>query len=119
MELLLAAVLLAVCVVPIVEATADAVDLAFEIENRTKATLLAQREIEAAIGIAAEDFDQDLTKDSAGLGNGFLVTVTQNVVDLTKTVTVQVGRDTSGNARLDDGEVLAAFQTRVPDMTAY
>ncbi len=119
MELLLAAALLAVCAVPIVEGTTYALDLAFEIETRTRATLLAQQEMEAAIGIAAEDFEADLTKDSADLGDGFRVKVTQNVVDLTKTVTVEVGRDTSGNACLDNGEVLVAFKTRVADMTAY
>jgi len=118
-ELLLAAALLAVCAVPIIEATTHAIGLAFETENRTRATLLAQQEMEAAIGISAEDFGADLTKDSADLGDGFRVKVTQAVVDLTKTVTVRVGRDTSANAQLDDGEVLAAFTTRVADMTAY
>ena len=118
-ELLLAAALLAACAVPVIEATTHAIGLAFKIQMRTRATLLAQQEMEAAIGIAAEDFDEDLTKDSADLGDGFRVTVTQNVVDLTKTVTVTVGRDTSGNACLDGGEVLAALKTRVADMTAY
>ena len=119
MELLLAAALLAACAVPIVEGTTYALDLAQEIKMRTRATLLAQQEMEAAIGIAAEDFEADLTKDSADLGDGFRVKVTQNIVDLTKTVTVEVGRDTSGNACLDNGEVLVAFKTRVADMTAY
>ena len=118
-ELLLAAALLGLCAVPIVEATTHAIGLAFRIDTRTRATLLAQQEMEAAIGIAAEDFTADLTKDSADLGDGFRVTVTQNVVDLTKTVTVRVGRDTSSNAHLDDAEVLVALKTRVADMTAY
>ena len=118
-ELLLAAALLAMCAVPIVDATTHAIDLAYQVEMRTRATLLAQQEMETAIGIAAEDFDADLTKDSADLGDGFRVKVTQAVVDLTKTVTVWVGRDTSANAQLDDGEVLAALKTRVADMTAY
>ncbi len=119
MELLLAAALLAACAVPIVEGTTYALDLAQEIKTRTRATLLAQQEMEAAMAIAAEDFEADLTKDSADLGDGFRVKVTQNVVDLTKTITVEVGRDTSGNACLDNGEVLVAFKTRVADMTAY
>ena len=119
MELLLAAALLAACAVPIVEGTTYALDLAQEIKTRTRATLLAQQEMEAAMAIAAEDFEADLTKDSADLGDGFRVKVTQNVVDLTKTITVEVGRDTSGNACLDNGEVLGAFKTRVADMTAY
>jgi prepilin-type N-terminal cleavage/methylation domain-containing protein len=118
-ELLLAAALLAVCAVPIVEATTHAIGLAQEIETRTKATLLAQQEIEAAMGIAADDFDADLTKDSQDLGGGFRVTVTQDKDGLVKTITVEVGRDTSGNADLDADEVLAALKTRVADMTAY
>ena len=117
-ELLLAAALLAVCAVPIVEATTHAIGLAQEIETRTKATLLAQQEIEAAMGIAADDFDADLTKDSENLGDAFLVKVTQSADVLKKTVTVEVGHDANGNASLDDSEVLTAFVTQVADMTA-
>ena len=119
MELLLAAVLLAACAVPVVEGTTHALDLAFQIEMRTKATLLAQQEMEAAMAIAAEDFSRNLRKDSEDLGDGFRVTVRQNLLDLKKTVTVKVGRDTNGNALLDDEEVLVAFKTCVADMTAY
>ncbi|KPJ76886.1 MAG: hypothetical protein AMK72_04560 [Planctomycetes bacterium SM23_25] len=118
-ELLVAAALLVVCAVPIVEATTHAIGLAFEIENRTRATLLAQQEMEAAMGIAAEDFTQNLTKDSHDLGDGFLVKIIQNPGGLTKTVTVKVGHDTNGNASLDAGEVLVTFKTCVADMTAY
>lgn len=119
MELLLAAALLAACVVPVVEGTTHALDLAFQIEMRTRATLLAQQEMEAAMAIAAENFSRNLRKDSEDLGDGFRVKVRQNVLDLKKTVTVKVGRDTNGNALLDDEEVLVAFKTRVADMTAY
>ena len=118
-ELLLAAALLAVCVVPIVEATTHAIGLAYQIENRTRATLLAQQEMETAIGTAAEDFSQDLTKNSHSLGDGFLVTVTQSTDGLEKTVTVEVGHDTNGNTLLGADEVLAAFVTLAADMTPY
>ena len=119
MELLLAAALLAVCAVPIVEGTTYALDLAQEIETRTRATLLAQQEMEAAMAIAAEDFDQTLSKDSEDLGDNFLVTISSVQTDLCNTYTVEVGRDANGNSQLDTDEVLVAFMTRVADMTTY
>lgn len=119
MELLLAAALLAACAVPIVEATTHALNLSQEIETRTKATLLAQHEMEAAMAIAAEDFDQTISKDSEDLGDGFLVTISGVRTDLRKTFTVEVGHDANGNSQLDADEVLVAFVTRVADMTTY
>lgn len=119
MELLLAAALLAACAVPIVDATTRALDLSQEIKTRTKATLLAQHEMEAAMAIAAEDFDQTISKDSEDLGGGFLVTISGVRVDLRKTFAVEVGRDANGNSQLDADEVLVAFVTRVADMTTY
>ena len=118
-ELLLAAALLAACAVPIVEGTTYALDLAQQIETRTKATLLAQQEMEAAMAIAAEDFDRTLSKDSEDLGDGFLVTISGVRADLCNTLTVEVGRDANGNSQLDTDEVRVAFVTRVADMTAY
>ena len=119
MELLLAAALLAVCAVPIVEGTTYALDLSYQIETRTRATLLAQQEMEAAMAIAAEDFDQTLSKDSEDLGDNFLVTISSVRTDLCNTFTVEVGRDTNRNSQLDTDEVLVAFMTRVADMTTY
>ena len=119
MELLLAAALLAVCAVPIVEGTTYALDLSYQIETRTRATLLAQQEMEAAMAIAAEDFDQTLSKDSEDLGDNFLVTISSVRTDLCNTITVEVGRDTNRNSQLDTDEVLVAFMTRVADMTTY
>ncbi len=119
LELLLAAALLAACAVPIVEGTTYALDLAYQIETRTRATLLAQQEMEAAMAIAAEDFDRSLWKDSEDLGDAFLVTISGIRADLRKTFTVEVGRDANRNAQLDADEVLVAFVTRVADMTTY
>ncbi len=119
MELLLAAALLAACAVPIVEGTTYALDLSQEIKTRTRATLLAQQEMEAAMAIAAEDFDRTISKDSEDLGDGFLVTISGVRTDLRNTFTVEVGRDANRNAQLDADEVLVAFVNRVADMTAY
>lgn len=118
-ELLLAAALLATAAVPVIEATTRGLDLAYQVDVRTKAVMLAQQEMESAMARLMENFALDVTQNSADLGDGYRVTI-QAVTGLyKKTFTVRVGRDKNGNSILDGNEVLIALATSVPDMTAY
>jgi Tfp pilus assembly protein PilV len=114
LEVVLASALLVAAAVPILNAATRAVTLAQEIDWRTRATFLAQREMENVLAVAAENYSQDFTRNSADLGDRYRVTVQQSLLTaLKKKISVRVGRDKNGNAILDDGEVLATLGTIV------
>jgi len=114
LEVVLASALLVAAAVPILNAATRAVTLAQEIDWRTRAAFLAQREMENVLAVAAENYSQDFARSSADLGDGYRVTVQQSLLTiLKKTITIRVGRDKNGNAVLDDGEVLATLGTIV------
>lgn len=115
LELVLASALLAAAAIPIINTSMRAVNIAQDIERRTQATFLAQREMENAMALAAENFGLDLTKNSASLGSGYLATVQQTTVGLKKTVTVKVGYDKAGDGILSSSEVLVSFATNIAD----
>ena len=110
-ELLMASVLLMIAVVPITGALWRGAALARDIQMRTRATLLAQREMEMALALAADNFTSDPGKTSAPLGDGYLVTVTGVIAGLTKSISVQVGWDRNKNGTLGSSEVLVTFKT--------
>jgi Tfp pilus assembly protein PilV len=114
LEVVLASVLLVAAAVPILNAATRAVTLAQEVEWRTRATFRAQAEMENVLGLAAQDFNRDFTKNSADLGDGYRVTVQQSLLTaIKKTILVKIGRDKNGNAILDDSEVLVTLGTVV------
>ena len=115
LELVLASALLTAAAIPIINTSMRAVNIAQDIERRTQATFLAQREMENAMALAAENFDLNLTKNSASLGSGYLATVQQTTVGLKKTVTVKVGYDKTGDGILSGSEVLVSFATSIAD----
>ena len=116
LEVVLASALLVAAAVPILNAATRAVTLAQEIDWRTRAAFLAQREMENVLAVAAENYGQDFTRNSADLGDRYRVTVQQSVLTvLKKRISVRVGRDKNGNAILDDSEVLATMGTIVVD----
>jgi hypothetical protein len=116
LEVVLASVLLVAAAVPILNAATRAVTLAQDIDWRTRATFLAQREMENVLAVAAENYSQDFTRNSADLGDGYRVTVQQSLLPvIRKTILVKVGRDKNGNAILDDNEVLVTLGTVVVD----
>jgi len=116
LELVLASALLVAAAVPILNAAGRAVAAAQEIEWRTRATFLAQQEMENVLGLAAENFGRDFTRNSADLGEGYRVTVQQSLLEaLKKTILVKVGRDENASAILDNGEVLVTLGTIVAD----
>jgi len=112
-EVVLAAALLAACAVPILSATSRAPRIGDQVKARTKAALLAQTRMENVLAAATVNFNQDFTRASENLGDGYLATTRQTASGLTKTVTVQVGRDTDGDAALETNEVLVTLTTLV------
>ena len=117
-EVVLAAALLAACAVPILSATSRAPRIGDQVKARTKAALLAQTRMENVLAAATVNFNQDFTRASENLGDGYLAT-TQQVwspwTPLTKTVTVQVGRDTDKDSVIESNEVLVTLTTMVAD----
>ena len=117
-EVVLAAALLAACAVPILSATSRAPGLGEQIKARTKSALLAQTRMENVLAAATVNFNQNFARASENLGDGYLAT-TQQVwspsAPLTKTVTVQVGKDLDGDAALETNEVLVTLTTLVAD----
>jgi hypothetical protein len=114
----LAAALLAACAVPILSATSRAPRIGDQIKARTTSALLAQTRMENVLAAATVNFDQNFARASENLGDGYLAT-TQQVWSpfnpLTKTVTVQVGKDLDGDAVLETNEVLVTLTTLVAD----
>ncbi len=115
MEVILATGLLALAAVPIINGMTRAAELAGEVELRSTAAMLAQREMETALAALAEDFTTDVSKDSEPLGGGYLVTIDGEVSGLTAAGAVQVGWDEDGDGELDASEVLVTLATLVTD----
>jgi len=117
-EVVLAAALLAACAVPILSATSRAPRMGDQIKARTQSAFLAQTRMENVLAAATVNFNQNFTRANENLGDGYLAT-TQQVwspwTPLTKTVTVQVGKDLDGNAVLETNEVLVTLTTLVAD----
>ena len=117
-EVVLAAALLAACAVPILSATSRAPRMGDQIKARTTSALLAQTRMENVLAAATVNFNQNFTRNNDNLGDGYLAT-TQQVwspwTPLTKTVTVQVGKDLDGDALLETNEVLVTLTTLVAD----
>jgi len=115
-ELLVAATLLAVAAVPVISALSRGIGLALDIEHRTTATLLAQKEMENALATGARDFSIYLAKTSQPLGGNYLVTITVSVSGLKKTFSVEVGWDRDHNGQLTSDEVLTTLTSIATDM---
>lgn len=116
MEVVLATGLLALAAVPILNGITRATELSRQIELRTTAAMLAQREMEAAIATARDDFSVDLRKSSEDLGEGYLVTIDGTLDGLTKTFSVEVGWDADSSGTLDPDEALVTLATVVTDL---
>ena len=117
MEVLVASALLGIALVPAFDMVTRGMVLARDVEVRSRAVFLAEREMETALATAAQNFGTSLAKQSADLGDGYRATVTETVSGLKKTVAVQVGFDTDSNRTLSSGEVLVTFATVVADTT--
>jgi len=117
MEVLVASALLGIALVPAFDMVTRGMVLARDVEVRSRAVFLAEREMETALAAAAQNFGTSLAKQSQDLGGGYRATVTETVSGLKKTLAVQVGFDTDRNRTLSNGEVLVTFATVVADTT--
>ena len=117
MEVLVASALLGIALVPAFDMVTRGMVLARDVEVRSRAVFLAEREMETALAAAGQNFSTSLAKQSQDLGGGYRATVTETVSGLKKTVAVQVGFDADRNGALSSGEVLVTFATVVADTT--
>jgi len=117
-EVLVASALLGVALVPVFEALSRGMGLARAIEWRSRAVFLAEQEMERITNENAENFNKSVAVASKDLGGGFLATIEEgSKTSLAKTVSVRVGKDTSGDGTLATSEVLATLVTRVANVT--
>jgi len=117
-EVLLALVLLAVALVPAFRVLTRGMVLARDIELRSRAVFLAQREIERVLSEAAGNFNQDFSLTSEDVGDGFLATVQDGAENsLSKSISVQVGWDADGDNGLDAAEVLVTLMMKAANTT--
>ena len=114
-EVLVASALLGVALVPAFDMVTRGLVLARDVQTRSTAAFLAEREMEDALAKAARNFSLNVAKSSQPLGDGYLVTVTQTVGSRRKTVHVEVGHDADASGALSAGEVLVALSTLVGD----
>ena len=114
-EVVLASALLGAALVPAFDMVTRGLALAHDVQVRSQAAFLAEREMEDALAKAARNFSLNLAKTNQSLGDGYLVTITQTVGSRRKTLHVEVGCDTDGNGALSAGEVLTALSTVVGD----
>ena len=117
MEVLVASALLGIALVPAFDMVTRGMVLARDVEVRSRAVFLAEREMETALATAAQNFGTSLAKQSQDLGGGYRATMTETTSGLKKTVAVQVGFDTDSNGTLSSSEVLVTFATIVADTT--
>ena len=117
-EVLLATTLLAVALVPVFSMMPQALAMTRQIEVRTRATFLAQQEMERILVEAPGNFSRDFSAAAKDLGNGYLASITDAPYGASaKQITVQVGQDTSGDGALAGGEALVTLVTVVGDTT--
>ena len=114
-EVLVASALLGMALVPAFDMVTRGLVLARDVQTRSTAAFLAEREMEDALAKAGCNFSPNLAKSSQPLGDGYLVTVTQSAGAHRKAVHVEVGHDADASGALSAGEVLVALSTLVGD----
>ena len=114
-EVIVAAALLLIAIVPILKALTTAnLDSAI-IERRTQSLYLAQGKLNHIKAESVYDFN-DVTETNTNLGNSYFCNVSQTAVSgnsYLKSVSVSVGRDTNGNGTLESGETEVTLQTQI------
>jgi len=112
-EVVVAAALLLVCVVPLLKALTLARIQDRAIEHRSWSLMLAQRELEWVRARCLRDYDACYRAGSQALGEGYLGTVADEQERDLRTVTVSVGWDRNGDGVLAAGEVEVNLTARL------
>jgi Tfp pilus assembly protein PilV len=115
-EVVVASLLLAVAMVPILKALTGANLSTAVIEQRTRSLTLAQAkldEIKARSIYNYTNSGRSFAEDSNSLDGSYLCNVTDNLGDPLKTVTVSVGYDLNGDKTLATDEVHVTLATLI------
>lgn len=112
-EVVVAAALLLVAMVPILKALTQANLDSVIIERKTQSLCLAQGKLNQIKATSIYDFNS-ISDSNTALGNSYLCKVTQTTVSSNlKEITVKVGQDINRNGTLADSEVEIILQTQI------
>ncbi len=114
-EVIVAAALLLIAIVPILKALTVANMSSFTIEKRTRSLYLAQGKLNLIKAKSIYDFNS-INESGTSLGNSYYCDVTQTIVpgnSFLKKVVVSVGLDINRSGSLDGSETEVTLQTQV------
>ncbi len=113
-EVVVAATLLLIAIVPILKALTQANLNSMIIERKTRSLCLAQGKLNQIRARSIYNFDNNFSESDTALGNSYLCNVTQAIVNGSlKAITVEVGHDSDHNGTLASGEVEVTLQTQI------
>ena len=110
-EVVVAASLLLVAVVPILKALTTAQVTSRIVERETQSLVLAQGKVSDIQGRAVYDFSSSYDETGTSLGGSYLCNVSDNEHATLKTLSVSVGYDLDGNGSLVASEIQVTLTT--------
>ncbi len=110
-EVVVAATLLAVAVLPLLRALTVAQATGAIVERKTQSLILAQGTLDEIRARALHHYESSFCKDSETLVGGYLCNVTDDQAPNLRRVTVAVGFDVNGNGHLSGDEVEVTLTT--------
>jgi len=113
-EVVVAAALLLIAIVPILKALTQANLDSVVIERRTQSLCFAQGKLDRIKARSVYNFDNNFNESNTSLGNSYLCNVSQTIAGSNlKTISVSVGQDINGNGELTSDEVEVTLQTQI------
>jgi Tfp pilus assembly protein PilV len=113
-EVVVAAALLLIAIVPILKALTQANLNSVIIERRTQSLCLAQGKLNQIKARSIYNFDNNFSESNTALGNSYFCNVSQTTVSSNlKAISVSVGLDLNGNGALTSDEVEVSLQTQI------
>lgn len=113
-EVVVAAALLLIAIVPILKALTQANLNSIIIERTTQSLCLAQGKLNQIKARSIYNFDNNFNQSNASLGNSYLCNVSQTIVNsYLKTISVSVGLDINRNGTLASNEIEVTLQSRI------
>jgi Tfp pilus assembly protein PilV len=113
-EVIVAASLLLVALVPILKALTQVNMNSVIIERRIQSLSLAQAKLDKIKAKSIYNFDSIITQDKEILSGSYLCNTTVSAVNIDlKAITVSVGLDRNANGSIDDDEIDITLQTQV------
>jgi prepilin-type N-terminal cleavage/methylation domain-containing protein len=113
-EVVVAAALLLIVIVPILKALTQANLDSIIIQRRTQSLCFATGKLNQIRGKSIYNFDNNFAETNTNLGNSYLCNVTQTTISSNlKSISVKVGQDVDLNGTLADDEVEVTLQTQI------